>query len=154
MSANLSKTVSRSNMVRSNGRPVKFTAELQARCCELVALGLPLSKASSALGISFETLRQHRAANEEFRQGLERAVAGAIEKRLSIIQRAADLGDVEAAKWMLVHLHPEHFSRNRIEITGADGAPLSVGIGVYLPAKDGSPPIEVAAVTNGDEDDS
>ena len=36
------------------------------------------------------------------------------------------------------HRHPEQFARNRIELTGADGLPLAVGIGIYLPRKDGN----------------
>jgi hypothetical protein len=39
----------------------------------------------------------------------------------------------------LEHLHPGAYARNRLEVTGADGAPLAGAVAVYLPQKDGDP---------------
>jgi|GEM_PF-1871918 len=119
------------------GRPTKFTPETRVRLVELVARGLPFSHACHAAGVSFQSFSTYRDQHPDFREEIERAVAVAIEKRLKIIERAADAGDVNSAKWLLEHLHPQFYARNRIEITGADGAPLAGSVAVYLPQKDG-----------------
>ena len=48
-----------------------------------------------------------------------------IERRLKAIEAAQAGGDWRASAWILEHCHPQHFSRNRIEVTGADGGPLT-----------------------------
>jgi hypothetical protein len=35
---------------------------------------------------------------------------------------------------------PAEFGRSRIELTGENGSPLAVGVGIYLPAKNAEPP--------------
>lgn len=118
------------------GRPTKFTAVTRRRLIDAVAKGLPFRHACAASGLSYATFCEYRNAHSEFNDEIEKAVALAIEKRLAIIEKAANLGDVGCAKWLLEHLHPENFSRNRIEVTGADGSPFTGIIGIYLPAKD------------------
>ena len=56
---------------------------------------------------------------------------------------------LRAACWYLEHTAPEHFAKNRIELTGADGSPLTGAVAVYLPQKDGgdgSPVVTVDTV--------
>jgi hypothetical protein len=86
---------------------------------------------------SFNTYKKN---NPDFVLEIEEAVAAAIEKRLAIIEKAADLGDVNSAKWFLERVHYQSFGRNRVEVTGADGSPLAAAIAVYLPKKDGALP--------------
>ena len=110
---------------------------MRARLVHLVGLGVPYSHAARACGISTQTFITWRNEYDDFRGEIEQAVAAAIEKRLKIIEDAAEKGDARAAMWMLERLHPQHFARNRIEVTGADGAPLTGAIALYLPQKDG-----------------
>jgi hypothetical protein len=124
--------------MKKNGRPSKFTEETRVRLVQLVARGLPFIHACSAVGITLQSFITYRNNHHDFREEIERAVSAAIEKRLKIIEAAADAGDVSSAKWLLEHLHPQFYARNRIELTGADGAPLAGTIAVYLPQKDGA----------------
>lgn len=115
------------------GRPSKFTPEMRALFIESVARGLPFKYACYAVGWSFQSLCTYREKCPEFEAEIETAVALAIEKRLKIIERAADLGDVRAAMWLLATLHPEHFSRNRLELVNGNlPPPLAV---LDIPAK-------------------
>jgi hypothetical protein len=59
-----------------------------------------------------------------------------VEKRLKKIEDASNAGDWRASAWLLEHCQAQYFARNRIEVTGADGAPLTGAIAVYLPQKD------------------
>ena len=122
------------------GRPTKFTTVTRRRLIEAVAKGLPFRHACAASGLSYSIFCDYRNAHAEFNAEIEKAVACAIEKRLAIIEKAANLGDVGCAKWLLEHLHPENFARNRIEVTGADGSPLTGIIAIFLPAKDAAQP--------------
>jgi transposase-like protein len=128
------------------GRPTKFTPETRARLVQLIARGLPFVHACHAVGIATQSFITYRNNHEDFREEIEQAVAAAIERRLKIIEDAADKGDVNSAKWLLEHLHPAHFARNRIEVTGADGAPLTGAIALYLPQKDGNGGAHVVTV--------
>jgi hypothetical protein len=141
--------------VKQLGRPTKFTPETRQRLIELVARGLPFNHACHAAGVSFQSFSTYRSEHPDFREEIEQAVAIAIERRIKIIEKAADDGDVNSAKWLLEHLHPQHFARNRIEITGADGSPLAGAIAVYLPKKDGDtsePPVTVDATKEIEND--
>ena len=128
---------------RSPGRPSKWTPEVQRRLITLIAKGVPFVHACAAARISFQSFSTFRERHPDFRKALDEAVATAIERRLAIIEKAADAGDVQSAKWLLEHLRPQHFARNRIEISGVDGAPLTGTIQIILPAKDGATPPEV-----------
>jgi len=129
---------------RKSGRASKFTPETRKRLIKLVARGLPFTHAASACGISHQSFITYRREHPDFAAQIERAVAVAIEKRLETIQHAADLGDVQSAKWLLEHLHPEFFARNRIELTGVDGKSLTAAVAIYLPQKDNAvPTVEV-----------
>jgi len=129
---------------RPRGAPTKRTPETATRLCEAVARGLPFTYACRVAGISYSTFCAWRNEDKELDDQLELAVASAVEKRLAVIEKAADLGDTGCARWLLEHLHPQFFARNRIEITGADGAPLAAGIQLYLPKKQ-LPAVEIEA---------
>jgi hypothetical protein len=132
------------------GRRSKFTAKLRARLTELIARGLTFTHSCAAVGISFASFSTYRNQHPDFCDEIEQAVAAAIERRLKVIEHAADLGDVNSAKWLLEHLHPGAYARNRLEVTGADGAPLAGAVAVYLPQKDdvnGKPVVTVDTIT-------
>jgi hypothetical protein len=44
--------------------------------------------------------------------------------------------DWHAAAWYCEHVFPDSFSKSRLELTGANGSPLSAAVALYLPAKD------------------
>jgi hypothetical protein len=87
---------------------------------------------------------KYRAENEDFSQRIQEAIATGIDERLRVIQEAAKT-DWRAAAWYCERVHAEHFARNRVELTGANGAPLSLsaGVQIYLPQKES--PVEIAA---------
>jgi hypothetical protein len=120
---------------RQAGAPSKRTPEIRKRLIDCIARGVPMTWAARAVGIAYSTFCAWRADDPTLDDEIESAVAAAIEKRLGVIEKAADLGDTGCAKWLLEHLHPQFFSRSRVEITGADGAPLAAGIQLYLPEK-------------------
>lgn len=75
-----------------------------------------MTLAASAAGIAFQSLCSYRSAHKEFAASLELAIARGVEKRMAIIVKAADAGDVSSARWWLEHVLPQHFSRSRVEV--------------------------------------
>lgn len=131
---------------RKNGRPTKYNWRTVKRVIRCLQKGMPVTLAASAAGITFQSLCTYRTAHPNFDAAVKKAIARGVEKRLEKIEKASEAGDWRAAAWMLEHCQPEHFAKNRIEVTGADGAALTVGVGIYLPKKDGAPSVEVNAV--------
>jgi hypothetical protein len=88
------------------------------------------------IGVSYPGFMQFRHAHPDFEEGIAQAVAEGVARGLQIIQNGLDSPDqsiqIRAATWFLEHVHPEHFARNRIEVTGKDGSPL-FGDGPLLP---------------------
>jgi hypothetical protein len=126
------------------GRPTKFCKEIADNIAGLISHGMPITYASAVAGISHETYHTWQRKYSQFREQIAAARARGIAARLAVISKAIDAGDVRAAMWWLEHVHPEHFARNRVEVTGANGGPLTAGIGIYLPQKDGgSEPIQI-----------
>ena len=95
-----------------------------------------MTLAAHAAGVTAMSLRTYRLKYPKFDTQVQEAIARGVEKRLKKIEHASDAGDWRAAAWLLEHCQPEHFARNRIEVTGGDGAPLAIGVGIYLPAKE------------------
>jgi len=126
--------------VKRIGRPSKLTPQTVKRILRSVGRGLPLVHAANAAGMSFQTLCTHRSKNPQFADALARAISKGIERRLRKIEDASNAGDWRASAWALEHCPgaSEHFARNRIEVTGAGGAPLVGAVAIYLPQKDGS----------------
>jgi len=101
----------------------------------LIGQGMAITYACAVVGVSPQTYYNWQERFPDFRQQVEKANAFAQYTLLEIVNKAAKAGSVEDAKWLLVHRWPEHFARNRIEVTGPNGAPLSGGV-VILPPKD------------------
>jgi hypothetical protein len=130
---------------RRGGRPTKFTPELTRRILKCLGRGMPLTLAVEAAGIEFTTLQVYRRKYPNFAQRVKEAIAKGVERRLKKIEAASNAGDWRAAAWLLEHCQPEHFGRNRVEVTGADGSPLAAAIAIYLPQKDSNrPTVEVS----------
>lgn len=123
------------------GRPTVRTLPRAKIICNAIGRGLPFTHACAVARISFETFSRWRSSDEKFRAQIDEATAKGVDRRLKVIERATNSQDeairLRAACWFLEHTQPQHFARNRIEISGADGSPLAVGIGIYLPQKDG-----------------
>jgi hypothetical protein len=101
---------------RKGGRPTKFTPATVQRILDCVERGVPLTLAASAAGIAYQSLVTYRNAHKDFAAALELAIARGVEKRLAIIVKAADAGDVSSARWWLEHVLPQYFSRTRVEL--------------------------------------
>jgi hypothetical protein len=98
------------------GRPTKFTPQTVQRVLDCVERGVPLALAATAAGIASQSLYTYRNTHKDFAAALEAAIARGVEKRLAIIVKAADSGDVSSARWWLEHVLPQHFSRTRVEV--------------------------------------
>jgi hypothetical protein len=114
---------------------------------------MPFNFACSVAGIAISVFHDWRNQDPAFKEDIEAAIARGVDSRLKTIEESA-AGDWRAAAWLLEHCQPQHFAKNRLEITGADGAPLSAGIQLYLPRKDnGAAMVHVApearALTEG-----
>lgn len=120
------------------GRPTKFTPATRKRILRCLTGGMPLGLAASAAGTCYQSIVTWRAANPDFDSEIAEAIALGVEKRLAVIEKASDANDWRAAAWLLEHCQPEHFAKNRIEITGANGGPLAGAVGIFLPRKDGA----------------
>jgi len=130
------------------GRPSKFTPVISRRVLRSVERGTPLTHAAHGAGVSYPTFLAYKKSHPKFAEAVLRAVARGMDRRLKIIEEALSSKDesvrLRASCWYLEHVHPEHFARNRIEVTGADGSPLAAAVAIYLPKKDGNvPAVEV-----------
>ena len=122
---------------RKPGRQTVFTPATRRRLIKCIAAGVPTTHAASACGVSFSAFCEFRNRNKRFDEAIERAKSRAIERHLNLIIKAAENGDVSSSRWFLERCHSSHFGRQKIELTGADGAPLTAAIGIYLPEKNG-----------------
>jgi hypothetical protein len=117
------------------GRLTKRTPETADAICRAVAKGMPFNFACHIAGICLSSFHDWKAKDPAFREQIEAAIARGIEKRLAIIEEMAAT-DWRCCAWWLEHCQPQHFARNRLEISGPDGAPLTAGVQLYLPEKD------------------
>ena len=109
------------------------TAQILRGC---IAKGLPYVMCCSVAGISRSAFFAWKAEDPLFAEQLDSALALGALARLKVIEEGARQGDWRAAAWLLEHCQPQHFARNRIEISRPDGAPLTAGVQLYLPEKD------------------
>jgi len=113
---------------RPGGRPTKFTAQTRKRILRCIRRGMPLTLAASAAGVSYSSLCNFRARSKSFEMSLASAIAKGVNANLEVIEQATRSQDqavrLRAACWFLEHTQPQHFARNRLELTGADGQPL------------------------------
>lgn len=85
---------------------------------------------------------------------VEQARAKGLAARLAVVSHAMESADesvaLRASTWWLEHVFPEHFARNRLEVTGADGSPLAGVVAIMLPPKaDSLPAVTVPALREG-----
>jgi len=106
------------------GRPYKFDAKTRRRLVAVIAKGVPLTYAPGACGVSRSAFFEYRNTHPRFEESVQRAIGRAIEKKLNLILAAAENGDANCAKWWLEKCHAKYFSRQSVELTGADGEPL------------------------------
>lgn len=123
-------------VTKRRGRPTVFTRVTRNRLAELISAGVPIVHACAACRVSLSGFHSYRASHPAFAARIERSTAEAIEKHLRLIIRAAESGDAACSRWFLERVHPAHFARTKIELTGADGQPLAAAIALYLPQKD------------------
>lgn len=125
-------------MSKKTGRPTVRTLGRARTICSALARGLPYIHACAVARISFETFSRWRGSDEQFRAQIDEAIAKGVDRRLRKIEDASAAGDWRASAWLLEHCQPEHFARNRLEVTGAGGTPLMGAVAIYLPQKDGN----------------
>jgi hypothetical protein len=125
------------------GRPTVRTAANSARVLKAISTGCPLTHAARASGISYSALCDWKKDDPEFAERLEIAISEAVELRLKVIQDAANAGDWRAAQAWLAVVLPMEYGRQKIDVCGPDGGPLTAGVQIYLPAK------QVASVETG-----
>lgn len=125
---------------RKPGRPFKFDAKTRKRLIAAIAAGVPVVHACAACRVSKSGFHDFKNSHAKFAEAIERATGRAIEKHLRLIIKAAENGDTANSRWFLERVHPQHFGRTKIELTGADGQPLAAAIGIYLPQKDSAEP--------------
>jgi hypothetical protein len=132
--------------VDKGGRKSKFTKQFVRRILRAVGKGVPTQVAASACGVAPSTLVAYRRRYPDFDQKIQAAIAKGIQARLDVVIRSMKSKDegikLRASTWWLEHVVPEHFGRNRVEVTGADGKPLAAAVAIYLPQKDNSQPFE------------
>ena len=138
---------------KKEGRPRIFeglmAAEVEERLISALSVGAYIETAVAYAGISKDTFyawlkrgaKERKRIIEEkpepsdgyavseapflkFSDAIERAIAGADIRDITIITRAAQSGAWQAAAWRQERKHPKMWGRQRIEVTGADGAPL------------------------------
>jgi hypothetical protein len=137
------------------GRPTKRTSDIADRICFAVSKGVPFGHAARLAGIAYSSFCDWRNSDPGFRGRLDAAISAGVEKRLKMIQDAADAGDWRAAEAWLRLVLPAEYGRQRLELTGAEGSPLSAGVQLYLPAKDVTVDEcepEAPALTEGERD--
>ena len=127
-------------MRKKQGRPSLFQPATIRKILRSAERGLPLVHCAASAGITYMTLTKYRAEHTEFADALSKAVSKGVEARLKVVEDALTSPDenirLRSAFWFLEHTCP-YFSRQRIELTGVDGAPLAGLVAVYLPQKDG-----------------
>jgi hypothetical protein len=85
-----------------------------------------MTLADQAAGFARSTLYDLFDMDPEFHAKIVAADVDGIRRRLSRIEAAADGGEWRADVWMLSVQHPEHFGKQRLEVTGRDGGPVLV----------------------------
>ena len=123
------------------GRKTKLTPELQKTITDIMRAGNYAKVAVEAAGINadtyYEWLKRGKADKErgkksiysEFSDEIERAAAIAEAAHVGRIATAGNNGSWQASAWLLERKYGERWGRNdklRQEITGANGAPLSL----------------------------
>lgn len=119
------------------GRRTKLTEEVKDRILQAVSAGNYLETAAQFAGVDASTMRrwvvkgEAAGAPEPYRSfcaALKGARAAAEVRSVTLIQQAATNGTWQAAAWYLERSYPDRWGRTRVEVTGADQAPIKVDI--------------------------
>jgi len=126
------------------GRPTKFTPETRDRILTALRAGNYRETACHYAGISHQTLRNWILKADtpdappeyiEFLEAIERAEAEAEMVDIGLIRQAAQGGTWQAAAWVRERKNPERWGRRErtsVELSGPDGGPVQVGVGVHV----------------------
>jgi hypothetical protein len=109
------------------GRPTVLTAECEARILETLTSGCSLRDAAEHNGVNYSTLKNRQRADPAFAERLRRARVKFKVCTLQVLADAIRSGNTTAACWFLERAYPEEYGRQRLEITGADGGPVTLG---------------------------
>lgn len=135
----------------AGGRNSKLTDELQAEFCRLIAQGIYVRQACDVIGITEQTIYNWMARGSaeilrlennprskpltkeapfvKFFREVKKAENMAEVRAVMQWQQAIKDGDWRAAKDFLARRFPDRWSQ-RLEITGAEGAPVQVNMNV------------------------
>lgn len=100
------------------GRPSKYTPELAAEICRLIAEECCWkSGAAKAVGIDYVSIYRWEEQHPEFSKAIKKAIEAKIDKCLQGIQErgsgAVKGGDWKALAWLCERTFPERYSLNR-----------------------------------------
>lgn len=93
----------------------------------LASKGLNEEQIASAMGISYSTLRRHKASNEQFQAALKKGKALGISDVSSALYNAAVGGNVTAMIFYLKNRSPDSW-RDKPDATNDDDPPPSVQV--------------------------
>jgi len=127
------------------GRKTKLTPELQARFVQVLRAGNFIETCCDYCGIHPDTyygwLERAKEPGErnrifrEFAAAVSTARATAEIESVARIRLAGSKGNLKADIWYLERSYPERWGKNRLEVTGKDGAPLEThGAVVIIPS--------------------
>jgi len=114
-------------------RRAKLTKEVQDAVCAAIRLGATYEAAANAAGIAYETFNEWRKDPRpryvQFSEAVRAAEADGMVDNLNIIREAAKRREWRAAAWLLERRHRQAFGA-AVAVTGEDGGPLIVRVGV------------------------
>lgn len=116
------------------GRPTDCTPTVTARMAEALAKGQFVRAACRFAGISsashYEWCKRADAGDgppfSDYASATRAALVAGEQRHLTNIGDAVDNGDWRASLEMLKLMHPDDYSRQRLEVTGAEGGPVQV----------------------------
>ena len=92
-------------------RPSKYTDDLVAKLCELIAEGLSIAKACDLCGIGVTTYQRWHDEYEQFRIAVKRARAECERWHLNQIKAGSRNGAWQASAWYLERTNPKTYGR-------------------------------------------
>lgn len=114
----------------AGGAPTKYTKELARKIICEIELGANRDDAAMAWGVCARTLQRWMEQHPEFCRGVHEADAKAAVDHEQVVGRAGRAGDWKASlAWLQAKRQKIWGQKTRQEITGADGAPLWIGVG-------------------------
>jgi hypothetical protein len=118
------------------GRPTKFTKDTRDKIVQAIQMGATYELAAQFGGVSYDTFNNWMKRGAEgvegdqafvdFFETVKQAEGKAAVGWLAKIEVAANDGNWQAAAWKLERRYPGEYGRQRIELTGKDGGPVTV----------------------------